>query len=218
MAHRGAADAARHLHRAGDTRAGGRRRTKIAERLTFTTHAIEVPGAACCRARPARRLGVPHARDVRHSPSGRLVHSAAPQVELGFIEGSGPETQEEMLAGRAQVCAIREAQLVPGCSGEVLRETRRMVALSPRHHLAPRGSIELAELAQCPATIVDEEPALQRTLAAFAAAGVEPRVVWRPGRPASCTWRCRCGRWICCRSPGGRRVWRTYALAIVIPR
>lgn len=102
-----------------------------------------------------------------------------PQVELDFVEGSGPGVQKEMLTGRVQVCAIYEAQLVAGCTGEVLRDTRRMIALSPDHPLAQRDSIQLAELAPYPAVLVDEEPALQRTLAEFAAAGVEPRVVWR---------------------------------------
>lgn len=101
-----------------------------------------------------------------------------PQVELDFVEGSGPAVQEEMLAGRLQVCAIYEAQLIPGCVGEVLCETHRMVVLSPEHPLASQERIALSELAPYPAMLLNEEPALRRTLAAFDAAGVEPRVRW----------------------------------------
>lgn len=114
---------------------------------------------------------IPHLIDwfVRHHPA----------VELDFVEGSGPWIQDEMLAGRVQVCAIYEAQLAAGCTGTLLHDARRMVALSPDHELARLDRVSLAELARHPAILVDEEPALRRTMAAFEAAGVAPRVMWR---------------------------------------
>jgi len=105
--------------------------------------------------------------------------SRYPQVELDFVEGTGPEIQEAMLAGRIQLCVVYEAQVLPDCTTEVLRETRRQVVLSPEHPLAAQEKVGLAELAPYPAILMHEEPALQRTMAEFARAGVEPRVLWR---------------------------------------
>ncbi|EMY36140.1 LysR family transcriptional regulator [Arthrobacter crystallopoietes BAB-32] len=102
-----------------------------------------------------------------------------PQVQLDFLEGPGPEIQEAMLAGRAQLCVVYEAQLLPDCTGEVLRETKRQAVFSPEHPLAAQAKVSLAELARYPAMLMDEEPALQRTVAEFARAGVEPEVRWR---------------------------------------
>jgi DNA-binding transcriptional LysR family regulator len=102
-----------------------------------------------------------------------------PQVELDFVEGAGPDIQEAMLAGRLQLCVAHEAQVLPDCTAEVLREAKRQVALSPEHPLAAQRTVSLAELAPYPAILVNEEPALQRTLAEFARAGVEPTVKWR---------------------------------------
>ena len=102
-----------------------------------------------------------------------------PQVELDFVEGSGPEIQEAMLAGRLQLCVVYEAQVLPDCTAELLNETRRQVVLSPDHPLAGQAAVSLAELAPYPAMLMDEEPALARTLAEFARAGVEPNVRWR---------------------------------------
>ncbi|MEV7647015.1 LysR family transcriptional regulator [Arthrobacter sp. NPDC089319] len=105
--------------------------------------------------------------------------SRHPQVELDFIEGAGPEVQEAVLEGRAQLAAAYEAQLLPDCEAEILRPTMRQVALSPEHPLAGREKISLADLATYPAILVNEEPALQRTLAEFDRAGVTPTVRWR---------------------------------------
>ncbi|MBD7995048.1 LysR family transcriptional regulator [Arthrobacter sp. Sa2CUA1] len=102
-----------------------------------------------------------------------------PQVELDFVEGSGPDIQEAMLAGRLQLCVVYEAQVLPDCTAELLMETRRQAVLSPEHPLAGQRTVSLAELAPFPAILMDEEPALQRTIAEYARAGVEPDVRWR---------------------------------------
>lgn len=102
-----------------------------------------------------------------------------PQVELDFLEGDAAEVQEAMLAGRIQVCVMYQAQVMSDCATEILKETRRQVVFSPEHPLAVRETVSLAELAPYPAMLVDEEPALQRTIAEFARAGVEPDVRWR---------------------------------------
>ncbi|WP_221585320.1 LysR family transcriptional regulator [Microbacterium sp. G2-8] len=102
-----------------------------------------------------------------------------PNVSLRFIEGSGSHVQDEVMAGRAQVAIIYRAQRIAGCDATMLRDGVRMAVMSPDHPLAECADLRLAHLAEHPAILLDEEPALQRTLAAFAAAGVEPRVPWR---------------------------------------
>ncbi|GGA64391.1 LysR family transcriptional regulator [Pseudoclavibacter endophyticus] len=102
-----------------------------------------------------------------------------PDVSLQFSEGSGGDVQHDLLAGRVQLAVIYRAQLIAGCSPTILREGRRMAAFSPEHPLATRARLTMRDLAEHPAIFLDEEPALQRTLAAFASEGVEPLVPWR---------------------------------------
>lgn len=102
-----------------------------------------------------------------------------PAVELDFLEGTGPQIQEAMLAGRAQVCVVYEAQVEPQCATVVLSEERRKVVLGAGHPLAARESIHFRDLAEYPAMLMDEEPALQRTIAEFQRHGVEPLMRWR---------------------------------------
>lgn len=105
--------------------------------------------------------------------------SKHPGVELRFVEGSGSRVQDEVLSGRAQVAVIYRAQLAQACRPTLLRRGRRMAVMSPDHPLAAHPRLDLRILASHPAMFLDEEPALQRTLSAFAAAGVEPLVPWR---------------------------------------
>ncbi|MGO1627252.1 MAG: LysR family transcriptional regulator [Microbacteriaceae bacterium] len=102
-----------------------------------------------------------------------------PDVDLRFVEGSGSHVQEEVMAGRAQIAIIYRAQLSSGCTATVLRRSRRTAVMSPEHPLADHPDLNLRALAEHPAILLDEEPALNRTLAAFAAEGVEPLVPWR---------------------------------------
>lgn len=105
--------------------------------------------------------------------------SRHPCVELDFLEGSGPEVQEAMLAGRLQLCVVYEAQLLPDCTSETLLETKRQAVFGVEHPLAAQRTVSLSELALHPAILMAEEPALQRTLEEFARAGVEPEIRWR---------------------------------------
>ncbi|WP_156761324.1 LysR family transcriptional regulator [Microbacterium karelineae] len=105
--------------------------------------------------------------------------SRHPDVELEFVEGSGSHVQNEMLAGRVHVCVIYRAQLGSACDATTLRHARRLAVMSPDHPLADEPDLTLRRLAAHPAIFLDEEPALQRTLAAFAAEGADPLVPWR---------------------------------------
>jgi DNA-binding transcriptional LysR family regulator len=102
-----------------------------------------------------------------------------PAVELDFAEGSGPEVQQLMLAGAAQLSVIYRAQALPDCTTELLKPARRQAVLSPEHPLAGQKTLSLQDLAPYPAMLINAEPALQRTLAEYANAGVEPNVRWR---------------------------------------
>lgn len=102
-----------------------------------------------------------------------------PQVELRVHEGNGAEIQERMLAGQLDACVIYEAQLFEGCHERMIREQRRVALLSHDHPLAARQEVSLAELAQFPAVLLDEAPALETTLEEFRRRSLRPQVLLR---------------------------------------
>ena len=89
-----------------------------------------------------------------------------PEVHLAFVEGSGPEIQEALFAGRTQLSIGYETQF------------HRMVVVSPSHPLAEFEEIGFAQLARYPAAFLNLEPALQHTLAEFQRHGVTANVGW----------------------------------------
>lgn len=102
-----------------------------------------------------------------------------PRVELIFDEGNAPEIQEKMLAGQLSACLIYEAQLEAGCRSILIRDHRRQAIMSPQHPLADHSEVSLAQLAQYPAILLDERPALERTLNEFYSRSLEPKVGFR---------------------------------------
>jgi DNA-binding transcriptional LysR family regulator len=101
-----------------------------------------------------------------------------PEVQLTFVEGSGPEIQEALFAGRTQLSIGYEAQFGQDCETELLHEFHRQVLVSPSHPLAQYEEISFAQLAEYPAALLDLEPALQHTLAEFRRYGVNANVGW----------------------------------------
>lgn len=102
-----------------------------------------------------------------------------PEVELMVDEGNAQEIQEKMLAGQLSACLIYEAQLEPGCRTILVQDHRRRALLSPLHPLAKYAEVSLAQLAEYPAVLLDERPALERTLNEFYSRSLEPRVKFR---------------------------------------
>jgi DNA-binding transcriptional LysR family regulator len=102
-----------------------------------------------------------------------------PNVALDFVEGSGPEIQEKMLRGQIDVCFIYEVQQHPEVEAVMLRKRDFLVALSPHHPLAARGTIDLLDLAPYPAALLNVEPASYLNAAMLRRFGVEPNVVYR---------------------------------------
>lgn len=101
-----------------------------------------------------------------------------PEVTLAFVEGSGPEIQGALFAGRTQLSIGYEAQFGQDCVTEVLHEFHRQVLLSPSHPLAELEEIGFGHLAEYPGAFLDLEPALQHTLAEFRRYGVSANVGW----------------------------------------
>ncbi|MBV1777581.1 LysR family transcriptional regulator [Paeniglutamicibacter sp. ABSL32-1] len=101
-----------------------------------------------------------------------------PEMQLSFVEGSGPEIQEALFAGRTQLSIGYETQFGQDCTVEVLQEFHRKVVVSPGHPLAEFEEISLAQLTQYPAAFLNLEPALQHTLAEFQRHGVTANVGW----------------------------------------
>lgn len=99
-----------------------------------------------------------------------------PQVELIFDEDNAQELQEKMLAGQLSACLLYEAQLEPGCRTILVQDHRRHAVLSPQHPLAAFEEVSLAQLAAFPAVLLDERPALERTLNEFYSRSLDPKV------------------------------------------
>src|SRR5699024_2677119 len=99
-----------------------------------------------------------------------------PEVELIFDEDNAQEIQEKMLAGQLSACLIYEAQLEPGCRTILVQDHRRQAILSPQHPLAEFEEVSLAQLADLPAVLLDERPALERTLNEFYSRSLNPKV------------------------------------------
>lgn len=100
-----------------------------------------------------------------------------PMVELVFDEGNAQEIQEKMLAGQLAACLIYEAQLAAGCQSILVRTHARMAVLATDHPLADGAEVSLAQLAHYPAVLLDEVPALERTLNEFRIRSLEPKVL-----------------------------------------
>ncbi|MFL4475074.1 LysR family transcriptional regulator [Paeniglutamicibacter sp. MACA_103] len=101
-----------------------------------------------------------------------------PELQLSFVEGSGPEIQEALFAGRTQLSVGYETQFGQDCTLEMLQEFHRKVVVSPSHPLAEFEEISFAQLARYPAAFLNLEPALQHTLAEFQRHGVTANVGW----------------------------------------
>ncbi|MFC9934717.1 MULTISPECIES: LysR family transcriptional regulator [unclassified Glutamicibacter] len=101
-----------------------------------------------------------------------------PQLQLSFIEGSGPEIQEALFSGRTQLSIGYETQFGPDCALVVLKEFHRQVVVSPEHPLAGFEQISFSQLARYPAAFLDLEPALQHTLDEFKRHGATAQVSW----------------------------------------
>lgn len=100
-----------------------------------------------------------------------------PRVELVFDEGNAQEIQEKMMAGQLAACLIYEAQLSAGCQSILIRDHMRRVVVAADHPLAHGDGVSLAELAHYPAVLLDEAPALERTLGEFRMRSLEPNVL-----------------------------------------
>lgn len=104
-----------------------------------------------------------------------------PKVQVAFVQGDGPEIQEALFSGRAQLSIGYEAQFGPDCENEVIHELHRRVLLSPGHPLASFEKISFEQLVQYPAAFLDLEPALQHTLAEFRRHGTKAKIGWLLG-------------------------------------
>lgn len=102
-----------------------------------------------------------------------------PRIQLKIHEGNGTEIQDRMLAGQLSVCLIYEAQLNGECRSHLIRDNRRLALLPANHPLVAQPVVALAELAEHPAVLLNEEPALERTLNEFRRRSLEPQVLLR---------------------------------------
>lgn len=102
-----------------------------------------------------------------------------PHVALTVHEGNGQEIQERMQNGQLAACVIYEAQLLPNSQPVLIQEQRRQVILPLDHALATQEQVSLRDLSPHPAVLLDEAPALERTLNEFHSRSLEPNILLR---------------------------------------
>ncbi|GAA4118880.1 LysR family transcriptional regulator [Enteractinococcus coprophilus] len=102
-----------------------------------------------------------------------------PAVELIFDEDNAQDIQQKMLSGQLSACLIYEAQLEPGCRTVFVQDHRRQAIMSPQHPLAEFSEVSLAQLADFPAVLLSEQPALERTLNEFYSRSLDPKIAAR---------------------------------------
>lgn len=121
----------------------------------------------------------------------RAYRRRYPDVELSVhVEGTEPllrqlaERTIEIAVVSLSVGERRAAPPAPGFSAEPLHREELLFILPPRHPLAGRARVSLAELADTPLITFKQESITRQAVAGlFAAAGVEPRVAMEVSSP-----------------------------------
>ncbi|HIY85550.1 MAG TPA: LysR family transcriptional regulator [Candidatus Yaniella excrementavium] len=144
--------------------------TELAERASQARNELSGPLAIGCFRTLSMHV-VPH-----------LVQWFAenhPKVSLTVHEDNGRAVQERMQNGQLAACIIYEAQLLPNSQSLLIQEQRRQAILPANHDLCSQDEVSLRDLAQWPAVLLDEVPALERTLNEFHSRSLEPNILLR---------------------------------------
>ncbi|MEV6239703.1 LysR family transcriptional regulator [Lentzea sp. NPDC051838] len=102
-----------------------------------------------------------------------------PEVSVRFVEGSLPEIQEDLLAGRCEIAFLYDQDVQPGIAVHTLYDQAPKVLLSASHRLRRRRAVSLRELAADPFVLLDVPPSERYFRAVFEAAGVDMVVTHR---------------------------------------
>ncbi|MDR2999065.1 MAG: LysR family transcriptional regulator [Microbacterium sp.] len=100
-----------------------------------------------------------------------------PGVELEIVVGTNEELLAALEGGRLDVALIFDVSLPVGYRRRRIYPTELQVHLHPDHPLASAESIDLADLADQPCILYDVAPGTRNVTDAFAARGLEPRIV-----------------------------------------
>ncbi|MFS8100547.1 LysR family transcriptional regulator [Lentzea alba] len=115
-----------------------------------------------------------------HLPAAIATFERAhPAVSVRFVEGSLPEIQEDLIAGRCEVAFLYDQDLMPGIAFRTLYDQPPKVLLPGGHRLRRRRAVALRELADDPFVLLDVPPSERYFRSVFAAAGVEMVVTHR---------------------------------------
>ncbi|WP_112269697.1 LysR family transcriptional regulator [Lentzea terrae] len=102
-----------------------------------------------------------------------------PSVSVRFVEGSLPEIQEDLLAGRCEIAFLYDQDVLPGIAVRTLYDQAPKVLLPAGHRFRRRRAISLRELAGDPFVLLDVPPSERYFRSVFAAAGVDMVVTHR---------------------------------------
>ncbi|UJP09421.1 LysR family transcriptional regulator [Microbacterium sp. KUDC0406] len=100
-----------------------------------------------------------------------------PGVELEIMVGTNEELLAALEGGRLDVALVFDVSLPIGYRRRRIYATELQVHLHPDHPLAVAETVDLADLADEPYILYDVAPGTRNVTDAFAARGLEPRIV-----------------------------------------
>lgn len=106
-------------------------------------------------------------------------YTAQPGVELDFVEGTHTDLQRQLLDGSSEIALLFDLDPMPGIEYVTLYETRPHVLLAASHPLASQSAIQLADLVDEPAIMLDVPESIQYLNDAFAHIAASPHIQHR---------------------------------------
>ncbi|MDX2819570.1 LysR family transcriptional regulator [Streptomyces ipomoeae] len=99
-----------------------------------------------------------------------------PAVDLRFLDGSQQEIRQALLEGACDLAFLYETGAEAGLTCTTVRTSRPYVILPPRHPLADRDTVSLAELADEPLIVYADPPAPGNAERWTRSVGVRPNI------------------------------------------
>lgn len=102
-----------------------------------------------------------------------------PGVDLHFIEDGSDELQARLQAGDIDAALIYDNHLRHGFDGRAVTALQLQLAFSPEHPLAAQQEIELKQLLNENAILLDMQPSIARIESIFQQVGAKLKILWR---------------------------------------
>ena len=100
-----------------------------------------------------------------------------PGVHIEIMLGTNEELLAALQAGRLDVALVYDVSLPVGLTRRRIYATELEAHLHPEHRLARSATVDIGDLADDPYILYDAAPGTSNVIDAFAARGLEPRIV-----------------------------------------